>query len=349
MYFVNRVSNFKSATTRSILSALILTLSLIAATISPVTTATAKDLANPENWLSSENKDNQFVGKIWSTKDNKFITPAELAKALTSKRFILLGETHDNPDHHYLQAEIINQLSAGPNKPALVIEMIKVDQMPRLNAYRAQQNAKAEALGTALQWKQHGWPDWKIYQPIGEQIFTHNLEVFPGHTTRMMIDHLIKSDLSIIPDEAKKTFKLNEPLAKPLDNALQEDIRVSHCNRLPERVVAPMAMVQRFRDAWMADVMLQAEEDDKGKTRPVILIAGKGHTRTDRGVPWYLNKRTTPGTSVTINFTEAEPSAKQVTDLGQKSPEQNQVADYLWVTPSVKREDPCNNMPDFGK
>lgn len=322
--------------------------------ITQFTTSTfAKDqtLANPSKWQSSELANHDLVGKIWSTEKSAFISPEELKQALLKKRFVLLGEIHDNPDHHWLQAQIINFLATQSTKqrPALVVEMIKVDQMPRLEAYRKQTGSKAKFLGTALQWKQNGWPDWSIYQPIGEQIFTHNLEVYPGHTTRMMIDHLIKSDMSILPAKAKKIFKLDIELDKELNNALSNDIRISHCNKLPEHVIPPMTVVQRFRDAWMADVMIQASYDDKDQRRQAILIAGTGHTRTDRGAPWYLNLREGKGNSISIQFAETIEKATSIKDVAQADPKGNIAADYIWVTPTIKRGDPCKNIPDFGK
>ncbi len=313
--------------------------------------ANAKDkLTNPPTWQSSELQNHKLVGKIWSKEKNDFITPDELINSLSKKRFVLLGEIHDNPDHHTLQAGIINALiNTQSQKPALVIEMIKVDQMQRLNSYRNQTGSKAKHLGTALQWKQNGWPEWNIYLPIGEQIFTHKLEVFPGHTTRIMIDHLIKSDMSILPEKAKKVFKLDVELEEPLSKALSEDIRVAHCDRLPDRVIPPMTLVQRFRDAWMADVMIQASYDKDDKRRQAILIAGNGHTRTDRGAPWYLNLREGKDKSLTVQFAETTSKATTVKDLAQKSPAGDIAADFIWVTPTIKRGDPCASLPDFGK
>lgn len=330
----------------SILKGLITSLFLILAS-SPLTaegTNKQNTLSNPATWQFTELKDNKLVGKIWSKEKQDFITPAELIEAIKDKRFVLLGEIHDNADHHLLQAAIINELSQKQEKPALVLEMIKVDQMQRFNGYRNQPNSKAKHLGTALRWKQNGWPDWSIYLPIGEQIFKHNLEVYPGHTTRLMIDHLIKSDMSILPEKAKKTFKLDVELEKSLKDALSEEIKVAHCNHLPEHIIPPMTEVQRFRDAWMADVLIQASYNKEEKRRQAILIAGNGHTRTDRGVPWYLNLREGKDKSVTVQFTEVTKDAKDIGDVAQKSPAGKIAADFVWVTPTKTRGDQCSRM-----
>lgn len=335
------------------LSVFVLNLALL------TTSVIADELSNPQQWKSTLLTDHPLVGKIWSREKAAFVTPGELEQALKEKSFILLGETHDNPDHHWLQAKVISHLSSGKSKPNLVIEMIRVDQMPRLEGYLKQDNAKAKFLGRALQWELNGWPDWEIYQPIGKQIFAHKLEVYPGLPSRMTNRHLIKSNLSILPQKARETFKLNTPLEAPLQEALFEDVRVAHCNRLPERVVEPMANVQRFRDAWMADVMIQAETDDAGNKHQVVLIAGSGHMRDDRGVPWYLKKRTAEkaetkqntGTNnvITIHFIETDKDAKTIEDLSPKSPDGKLIADYIWVTPAIDHGNPCDRIPDFGK
>ena len=52
-----------------------------------------------------------------------------------------------------------------------------------------------------------------------------------------------------------------------------------------------MAAAQRYRDAHMADC------PHRGSARhgSAILIAGNGHVRADRGVPWHIRQRA-PGT-----------------------------------------------------
>src|SRR3546814_14510894 len=49
-----------------------------------------------------------------------------------------------------------------------------------------------------------------------------------------------------------------------------------------------MLKVQRLWDAWMADSMLAAAADG---AEGAVLIAGSGHVREDRAVPWHLGGR----------------------------------------------------------
>ena len=313
----------------------------------------ASTLGNPDKWRSGLQVNHALVGKIWSRKKQAFVSVKELEADLKTKRYILLGEKHDNPDHHWLQAQIINKLASAEVKPSVVMEMIRVDQMQRLEGFLAQNNPKAEHMGTAVLWEANGWPDWNIYQPIGEQILDHKLEVYPGLASRQLNSHLIKKNIFALPEESQKAFKLDVPLEPEHEKNLIEEVRSVHCNKLPERVSKPMANVQRFRDAWMADVMITASLDNNKKQRQVILIAGSGHTRDDRGAPWYLRKRAGdhkgPSDIVSIQFVEANERAKTVQELAWLDPAGDVTADYVWVTPAVKSGNYCDSIPDFGK
>jgi hypothetical protein len=59
------------------------------------------------------------------------------------------------------------------------------------------------------------------------------------------------------------------------------------------------------------------------------LIAGNGHTRSDRGVPWYLDGGARVVAFVEVRDGEAEPRAYEAP------------ADYVWFVPRVDDADPC--------
>lgn len=297
-------------------------------------------LANPSEWLSTNGGNNPLIGKIWSTKTNSYVDPSALLTELKTKQFIMLGETHDNPDHHVIQASIIKTLVNMGRKPNIVMEMVNVDQMRRLSQFLSFGTPKAEHLGKALKWKQYGWPDWKIYMPIGEEILGKDLKIFPGSPSIRMTRTIIKRGFGVLPDNALEIFQLDKPLEPALKKGLQEELRVAHCNKLPEKLINPMSNIQRFRDAWMADVMIQAEAKDK----PAVLIAGSGHVRTDRGAPWYLRQREQADNYVSIQLVEVVADIKSIEEIASLDPEGKLAADYIWITPAVIRKDPCEQF-----
>ena len=82
--------------------------------------ATAVAMEKPWNsWQTSIDGNHRHVGRIWSVDDNKFVSHEDLVRALSDADFRQLGETHDNPDHHRLQAWLIQEIVRGGKHPPL--------------------------------------------------------------------------------------------------------------------------------------------------------------------------------------------------------------------------------------
>ena len=131
-----------------------------------------------------------------------------------------------------------------------------------------------------------------------------------------------------------KELRLEEPFPAALEASLREELAASHCGQLPEKYLAPMALAQHARDAQMAKVLGGA---GGGANDGAVLIAGGGHARLDRGVPYYL-ALDAPGVTVAslvfreVRHGDADPKA-YVTEEGP--------FDYVWFTPRGSDEDPC--------
>jgi uncharacterized iron-regulated protein len=109
---------------------------------------------------------------------------------------------------------------------------------------------------------------------------------------------------------------------------------------LPPQALGGMAVAQRYRDAHMADVLLSTAQ----RHGSAILIAGNGHVRTDRGVPWHLRQRA-PGTPVAaVLLVEVEDGQTEPADYVPRDPESRPAADFVIFTPRAERGDPCESL-----
>jgi uncharacterized iron-regulated protein len=115
-------------------------------------------VAGAEPWLSKLDADNALVGKIWDVKAAGFVEARAVMARLAAARFVLLGERHDNPDHHRLQARVVEQLRAAGRRPALVFEMLEVSQQAAVDEYLKRPDASAAGFGVALGWERTSWP-----------------------------------------------------------------------------------------------------------------------------------------------------------------------------------------------
>jgi hypothetical protein len=100
-----------------------------------------------------------------------------------------------------------------------------------------------------------------------------------------------------------------------------------------------MVAVQRVRDAVMSLSLLNSHADAK------VLIAGAGHTRTDRGVPLYLRNHAKESSILSLAFLEIEQDATDIDAYSQRWGGQALPFDYVWFTPAVQRQqDPCDAL-----
>ncbi|MEL7259065.1 MAG: ChaN family lipoprotein, partial [Pseudomonadota bacterium] len=94
----------------------------------------------------------------WASDATERLSLADLSK-LQSAQIVLLGERHDNPDHHKIQSQIVELLAPS----ALVFEMLTEQQA----SVATDENRALETdLEKAFDWENSGWPDFGMYYPI---------------------------------------------------------------------------------------------------------------------------------------------------------------------------------------
>ena len=265
-------------------------------------------------------------------KASAFVDESAALTTFAAARFILLGERHDNPDHHRLQARVLEQLTKAGRKPAVVFEMLEVPQQAALTEYVGRPGAPAAGVGTALAWEKTSWPPFSQYQPIFEAAFAAKLSLHAGNLAQVDAKALVKQGLAALPAERVRELRLDQAFPAPLEATLLDELRASHCGQLPEKYLAPMALAQHARDAQMAKVLASAGAKDGA-----VLIAGGGHARLDRGVPYYLALEAAGGSVASLVFREVrhgEADAKAY--VAEEGP-----FDYVWFTPRASDEDPC--------
>lgn len=271
--------------------------------------------------------DHPLNGSLWDTRSGKAVSEDALLREAATAEWILLGEKHDNAEHHRLQAHIVAALGKAGRRLAVVWEMAEPEQAEALRTARPE---TAAALGDALDWEARGWPAWSEYQPVAEAALAAGLPMLPGKPAPAQVRALARGEE--LPEEATARLAAARRYSPEIEKALLEELAASHCGRLPEAALAPMAKVQHFWDVSMAAAMRQAEQPPLN-AEGAILIAGAGHVREDRAVPWHLD-----GPSVTVAFVEVAKDRDEPADYPSFDPA---LFDYVWFTPRVDEDDPC--------
>lgn len=269
-------------------------------------------------WQSPEGREHAELGTIVDLRSDERLTPPQLLVRLANAPRLLVGEQHDNPDHHALQLWLLQALAAQRAQGSLLLEMLTPDQQGRVDAVRVQLAAgeQIEDLSAALNW-QKGW-DWMLYGPL----LRHGLaQPYP----------LLAADLDRA--EILKVYRRRPQLsgiastAEPVREQLLAQIRDSHCGKLPESQLPAMLAVQQQRDRRMAEVLLAAPA-------PSMLLAGAYHVRRDLGVPLHLRDLGEPSGSLVLMLAEVG------------TPVSASAADFVWYTAAQSEQDHCANFGD---
>lgn len=267
--------------------------------------------------------DAPLTDRILDVRANRFIARDELMRRSIGSRLVILGETHDNAEHHRLQAEVFESMLRAGRSPALAMEQFDREHQSSLDSARARGERDAESLADAGRFDRKGWR-WAGYKPLVELAAANDLPILAANLSRARARALMKTGR---PADGLA------PAEPALRSALERDMVEGHCGIRPsEPILAGMIEAQRGRDAAMAEALGFAGE------RGAVLVAGADHARRDRGVPSYLMAPGAREGLLSIAFVEVDP--------GSTEPQRDYAGlyDLVWFTPRAEREDPCKTL-----
>ncbi|MGE8321678.1 MAG: ChaN family lipoprotein [Pseudomonas sp.] len=263
-------------------------------------------------WQSSEGRTHAQLGHIVDLASGQLISPEQLVQRLAAAPRVLVGEKHDNPDHHALQLWLLRALQSQRAQGSLLLEMLQPEQQPLVDKL-AGQPLPAD-LPKALAW-QDGW-SWPMYGPIVTQALQQQMPLLAANLSPAEMRQAYRQAASIMGERS------NAPTVKA---ALLEQVRAGHCGMLPESQLPAMLAVQQQRDRRMAKRLLAAPQ-------PALLFAGSYHVRKDLGVPLHLADLGAQGQSKVVLLAEV---GEQV-GPGE--------ADFVWYTAALPEQDYCAQL-----
>ena len=284
----------------------------------------------PQGWEESGGAAHPLVGQIYELAAGRQISEAGLIDAAAAADFVLIGERHDNRDHHRLQAQIVTALQRDARKPrAVAFEMVSADRQLDLVEHLDAHPGDAAGLGAAVDWPSSGWPEWAHYEPIARAALANGAQIVAADLNEEQKRAVFDQGSQALRTSFVRRTGLDRNFSAALSNELRDELHEAHCGQAPPEVLSGMYRVQRARDAMLADRLAAAAGKAGG-----ILIAGNGHVRNDRGVPWYLARLKPGARTISIGLLEVQDGMRH---LPTRLP-----YDYVWFTPRVGDGlDPC--------
>ncbi|WP_095151443.1 ChaN family lipoprotein [Pseudomonas sp. Irchel s3b5] len=266
--------------------------------------------------IAPQGRDHTDFGVIRELTTGRTLTPQELVLRLAAAPRVLVGEQHDNPDHHALQLWLLRELAAQRPQGSLLMEMLTPDQQAKVDAAQAATRAGQPPTDPfkALAW-QKNW-DWSVYGALVTYALRQPYPLMSANLDRAQIMQIYKQR-PVLQGAASTTQQVQATLL--------DDIRESHCGLLPEAQMPAMLAVQQQRDRRMAERLMAVPT-------PALLLAGAFHVRKDLGVPLHLKDLGAGEGNAVLVLAEV---GKTVTADS---------ADYVWYTAAQPEQDHCAKL-----
>jgi uncharacterized iron-regulated protein len=253
-----------------------------------------------------------------------------LFRAMDGKRYVLLGEVHDNPTQHALRIQALRRLVAAGARPALAFEQFDRERQPDIDRARRERPRDADHLIASARPQGDGW-DWKQYYPFVQLALDNDMPIVAANLSRTDAMRVAREGFGAVFDADRRRALGLDAIPEDFLQAHEQAIDQGHCRMLPAKMLPAIARAQIARDLVLAQSL--RSHADSG----VVLLTGNGHARNDIGVPYWLSGAERRETiSIGLLERNAEP------DGGDDR------FDARFVTAPASRGDPCSMLRHGG-
>jgi uncharacterized iron-regulated protein len=245
--------------------------------------------------------------KLLRAKGGQELDTAAAYAELGAAQAICIGESHDNPHHHWAQLHLIDALTAQPGRSvAVAMEMFQRPFQGVLDDYTAKR-IDADALRSRSGWKERWGYDFELYRPMIDLAVARGGMLLAANVSTELRKKISKDGLEALsPEERARVpeLVLDDPAHRSWwDDTLAEmsshhgsphaeaDAKTepTEAEQAEKALRAErMYQTQVLWDETMADTA--ARWVLAGPDRLVIVLAGNGHCH-DAGIVGRLRRR----------------------------------------------------------
>jgi uncharacterized iron-regulated protein len=221
------------------------------------------------------------------------VSADELHRALSAASVICIGESHNNPHHHWAQLQllgaIIKRQQAAGKTLALGMEMFQRPFQGILDDYRAGKIDESTMLSRSA-WKDRWGFDYAFYRPMVRMAKERGLAILALNTARELTKKVSRKGVdSLTPEERKRLpeLVLDDKKHRAWWDALMGGMSGSHGHGHGHghgKKMDPAEAKARAERVYTAQVLWDETMADTaarwikgGSGRQVIILAGNGH------------------------------------------------------------------------
>ena len=238
------------------------------------------------------------------------LTPQQLLAKLRDRPRVIVGEKHDNLQHHQIEQWLVESLPRQRTQGSVLMEMITPSQQDKVNAVKDQLKQGKTLTGQQITeqtaW-QKGWT-WELYSGVTTAALAGSYPLLSANLDRSEIKKFYEHPLAVTGALSTQP-SVREAIAKTIEE--------SHSGKLEPKQAKAMLAIQQQRDRRMAESLLAAPT-------PALLIVGGYHANRALGVPLHVED-IAPMTELTVVMLAEE---------GVKVDKSN--AGFVWYTRKAK-------------
>lgn len=220
-----------------------------------------------------------------------------LLKNLAATRVVLLGERHDDADHHRWQLQVIAALHAQQPNLVIGIEMLPRRAQPVLDQWVAGQLTESDLL-TRTEWARVWGFDASMYLPILHFARLNRIPVAAVNVDRAIVSEVGAKGLAAVPEEQREGVGAPAAARRAYRDRLEQVFREHGSSSDGAAAFDRFVQAQLFWDRGFAEGLAAAA---KRPGDPLVVgIMGSGHLAHGDGVPHQLADLGFPGSAVLL-------------------------------------------------
>ncbi len=213
----------------------------------------------------------------------------EAVKAAEEHQFVLVGESHDNAEHHQVQADVIRALVEAGRDVSVGFEMFTRDNQVNLAGWSLGRWSQDEFIERSSWKTQWGFP-YEIYSPIFEVVREHNLPMAALNLPRDWVRQVGRNGPGVLTPEQKK-WAPDIEIGNKRHRTVFEAMIGGGAHGMAGTAMDNMYAAQVAWDESMAQSAVDFMEGRTHSKKVMVILAGSGHTMYGQAINYRLLKK----------------------------------------------------------
>jgi len=260
----------------------------------------------------------------------------QLLDGLDGSRMILVGESHDQMEHHRIQGSLLQELVAQGKEIAVGMEMFEKSSQPILDRWSQGLMTEEEFL-KETKWDLTWRMDYSLVKGILDEAKKYRLTLIGLNVQRDLVRKVAEQGMEGLSSEDRAGLPQMD-LSDRGHRAYVASVYKGH-QKGSAKDLEHFYQAQCLWDEGMAETLSEFLRLPENRGKVVLVFAGSGHVIFDFGIPKRFFQRT-PLPFKTLILKEWKNNIDADPDIGFISVSQP-LGDYLWITqptpPGIKR------------